>query len=102
MLWHMFFHGTKKITTRVLLDSLASILVTLTHFTLLCIGFRKIVDLCIHISGFYPEHVPFPLLFSDLCLPVGSQVVNVHWCLPMQDTLVVRHEKPFRNVRRNK
>src|SRR4051812_4054218 len=102
MLWQMFFNGTKKITKRVLLEIPASILMTLPNLMSSFIGFRKIVDLCIHISGFYPEYVPFPLSFSALYLPVGSQVVNMHWCLPMQHTLVVRHDKPFRDVRRNK
>src|SRR4051812_8589846 len=39
-----------------------------------------------------------PLVVSHLCLPVGIQVVNTHWCLPMQDSLVVRNDKPFQNV----
>jgi hypothetical protein len=35
------------------------------------------------------EHVPSLKLLSELRLPVGSQVVNVHWCLLVHVTLVV-------------
>jgi hypothetical protein len=35
------------------------------------------------------EHVPSLKLLSDLDLPVGSQVVNVHWFLLVHVTLVV-------------
>jgi hypothetical protein len=35
------------------------------------------------------KRVPSLKLLSDPCLPVGSQVVNVHWFLLVHVTLVV-------------
>jgi hypothetical protein len=61
----------------------------LCHSYFFSIGSRKCVNLCIHISGDSLLSMSLHLRCSDLCLPVGSQVVLMHWCLLVHVTLVV-------------